>query len=59
MDPLFQHVDRETIAMRVHHTWKVVGLHSLLEVVHGQGSPGSLRLLFGGCDLKQHAMMYV
>ena len=40
------------ITMRVHSTWKVVGIESLLEVVHGMGPPGSLMFIYQGLPIQ-------
>ena len=38
--------------MHVHPTWNLVGIESLLEVVHGMPPPGSLRFIHQGRQLQ-------
>lgn len=42
----FKSFHRQPFSMRVHLTWKVVGVESLLQIVHDFPPPGSLRLFF-------------
>lgn len=37
-----------TVTMHVHPTWTVIGLQSLLEVMHGLGPPDSASMIFAG-----------
>ena len=47
----FRTTARQTFSLRAHFTWNTAGLGSLLEVVHGMGPLGSLRMIFGGRQL--------
>lgn len=37
-----------TFNLRVHPTWKFVGIESILEVVHGLGATGNHRFIYAG-----------
>ncbi|KAL3145798.1 hypothetical protein ABBQ38_015175 [Trebouxia sp. C0009 RCD-2024] len=44
--------DASAFSLCVHPTWKLVGIESLLEVVHGMPPPGSLRVIHGGRQIR-------
>ena len=39
---------RPLLSLRVHPTWELVGIESLLQVVHGMPPPGHVRLIHEG-----------
>lgn len=47
----------KTFSLYVHPTWKVAGIESLLEVVHGIGPVDKLRLVYGQCQLQRNASL--
>ncbi|KAL3145800.1 hypothetical protein ABBQ38_015177 [Trebouxia sp. C0009 RCD-2024] len=44
----FRTLQLQIFRLRVHPTWKLVGIESLLEVVHGMPPPGIVRFVRGG-----------
>lgn len=46
-----------TVSLRVHSTWTVAGIMSLLEVVHRIGPAGDMRMVFAGRQLEHSASL--
>ncbi|KAL3145802.1 hypothetical protein ABBQ38_015179 [Trebouxia sp. C0009 RCD-2024] len=42
----FRDLQPQTYSLRVHPTWRLVGVESLLEVVHGMPPPGSVNFVY-------------
>ena len=53
----FKTCTRSTVSLRVHSTWTVAGIMSLLEVVHGIGPAGELRMIFASRQLVHSASL--
>ena len=53
----FKTLNGQNFSLRVHPTWKVIGIESLLEVLHGMTSPGSLRLIYDCRQLDHSATL--
>ena len=47
----------KTTTLHVHPTWRIIGLQSRLEVVHGQCPPDSASLRFAGSRLDPHVSL--
>ena len=39
---------------KIHHTWTVAGLESILEILHGVNPPGSMRIICAGYQFQSH-----
>ena len=49
--------EEETLSLRAHSTWLLVGRGSLLEVVHGMAPPDYVCMVFAGCVLEPCATL--